>query len=323
MYKLIKYNEEYKNIWDKFVCVSNQGTFLHTRKYIEYHKDRFIDKSLIIKSKDKIVAVFPADIDPINKNLIISHPGLTYGGVLFTNNIYGDRVNEIIKLIFDYYFISGFKKLIYKAVPFIYHKIPSQDDIYFLKRLKAVNYRIDLSCTLDLSEKRFISKRRERSLKNAQKQSMEFFEDFNEIELCWEILENNLKRKFNALPVHNIYEIKELIKLFPNNISCFYAKLGNEVMASIILYKNYNVWHTQYISTTTKGININAIDFLMDKIIKIAKKNKIRWFDFGTSNENEGEFLNYDLYNFKHSFGSGGTLHNFYKIDKNIFIKNK
>ena len=115
---------------------------------------------MIIKSQNKIVALFPAAIDPSNKNLIISHPGLTYGGVIFTSNIYGERVYEIIKLIFDSYFSLGFEQLIYKAVPFIYHKIPSQDDIYFLNRLKAINYKIDLSCTLDLYKRRFISRKR-------------------------------------------------------------------------------------------------------------------------------------------------------------------
>ena len=152
---------------------------------------------------------------------------------------------------------------------------------------------------------------------------MEFFEDFNELDKCWEILEKNLKKKFNASPVHNIYEIKQLIKNFPNNISCFYTKLNNEILASIIVYKTYNVWHTQYISSSEKGTDINAIDFLMDKILKIADNNKIRWFDFGTSNENEGQNLNNNLYNFKHSFGAGGTLYNFYKINKKIFEKYK
>ena len=144
-----------------------------------------------------------------------------------------------------------------------------------------------------------------------------------EIDSCWRILEINLKEKYNAFPVHNIYEIKKLIKLFPNNISCFYTKLNNEVLATIILYKTFNVWHTQYISSSKRGLELNAIDFIIDGIIKLAFENKIRWLDFGTSNENEGKYLNLSLYNFKRGFGSGGTLYNFYKINKYSFQSNK
>ena len=61
MYKLIEYTNEFEAIWDNFIYASNQGTFLHTRRYLNYHNDRFLDKSLLIKFNEKIIAVFPSN----------------------------------------------------------------------------------------------------------------------------------------------------------------------------------------------------------------------------------------------------------------------
>jgi len=41
----------------------------------------------------------------------------------------------------------------------------------------------------------------------------------------------------------------------------------------------------------------------------------VRYFDFGTSNECEGTVLNEGLYQYKHEYGGGGAVHEFYDID--------
>ena len=257
-----------------------------------------------------------------NANIIISHPGITYGGLIYKKNLYGNRVGEIIRLIFDYYFKIGFDEIVYKVVPFIYHSLPAQDDIYFLNQIGAKNYRIDLSCTIDINQKKSLTMLRKRSLKKSQKYPQEIINGFNKIEECWELLKENLKKKYGAIPVHTSEEIQKLIKLFPNNISCIASKLNGDIIAFIILYKSANVWHTQYIAANNRGHQINALDFIFNASIEEAIKSKIRWFDFGTSNESNGKYLNNNLYNFKHGFGAGGTIYQFYKLTKMTFYEN-
>ena len=322
MYELIEYNEKLENIWDKFIDESNQGTFLHSRRYLNYHKDRFVDKSLLVQSNNKTIAIFPCAVCNSNPNVIISHPGITYGGIIYNRNIGCENVENLIRLIFEFYFESGFNEIIYKATPFIYHNIPSQEDIYFLNRIGAINYRTDLSCSIDLSKQKSLSKQRLRSLKNANKFTFKLSNKLEDLEDCWKILEINLKEKYQTNPVHNIYEIRQLLKLFPNNINLIATKLNNEILASVILYKTKSVWHLQYISTSEEGRKTNALDFLINKILEKSVLNKIKWFDFGISTENEGEYLNKNLYNFKNGFGGGGTLCQFYRINKNNYLKN-
>jgi hypothetical protein len=60
--------------------LSKNGTFMLDRNYMDYHSDRFIDHSLIFyDEKDKLIAGMPASL---HENEIISHGGITYGGII-------------------------------------------------------------------------------------------------------------------------------------------------------------------------------------------------------------------------------------------------
>ena len=311
---IIPYTNTLKYIWNNFLSECYHSTFLHNRDYLEYHKDRFIERSLIIQIDNKVVALFPAAEDRNNRNIIISHPGITYGGLLFSRKIYGENLNQIFKEIFNFYFKSGVKEIIYKSVPIIYHRSPSQDDIHCLISNGAKLIRTDLSCTIDLQNSPLPNLRRRRSLNKAQNYKVSIFDGFKEIDSCWDVLTSNLSTKYEKKPVHNVDEIVYLHNLFPQKINCFAAKFNEEVVASIIIYKTDITWHAQYISSNQLGKKINALDFLFNHIIEIAKEKSIRWFDFGTSTELNGLLLNNSLYTFKHEFGGGGILYQFFSI---------
>ena len=56
-------------------------------------------------------------------------------------------------------------------------------------------------------------------------------------------------------------------------------------------------------------------DGLASICIRSAIGSGRRWFDFGTSNERQGRFLNEGLYEFKSNFGGGGVAHEFYTLN--------
>ena len=105
MFKLIEYSNEFENIWDNFIYASNQGTFLHTRRYLNYHNDRFIDKSLLIKLNNKIIAVFPSAISNFNEKIIIfwvwliSNENISFFLLLFfrffLNKLFDEELNNL------------------------------------------------------------------------------------------------------------------------------------------------------------------------------------------------------------------------------------
>ena len=83
---LIRYEKQYEKEWDEFVeKESINGTFLQTRRFLNYHPvDRFVDASYIVRSvKEGIVAVCPACLKVEKGHKILySHMGSTYGGIV-------------------------------------------------------------------------------------------------------------------------------------------------------------------------------------------------------------------------------------------------
>ena len=54
------YTSEDKLAWDALVSQSNNATFLFFRDFMDYHKDRFNDHSLMILKNETPIALLPA-----------------------------------------------------------------------------------------------------------------------------------------------------------------------------------------------------------------------------------------------------------------------
>src|SRR5713101_8013590 len=134
---------------DEFVARAPMATLLHTRSYLSYHGERFRDVSVwLMDEKERLAGVFPAAIDPTDDKCVVSHPGVTYGGIVHVGRLRGERMIEALNALCRHYAQDGFETLRYKAVPYIYHRAPSNDDLYALFRLGARRYRCDLSSTI-------------------------------------------------------------------------------------------------------------------------------------------------------------------------------
>ena len=79
--EIIKYSNCHKDTWDCFVRNSKNGTFLFERDYMDYHKERFTDCSLMLICDGKLRALFPATLHS-DKEAVISHGGVTYGSLI-------------------------------------------------------------------------------------------------------------------------------------------------------------------------------------------------------------------------------------------------
>ena len=313
--KIVSFSDDVKKIWDEFVDNSINGTFLHTRKYINYHGDKYKDNSVLIYKKEKLIGLIPAAEDPQNKNNVVSHPGITYGGLIQKGKIKGEENIILFETLKNFYKKKGFKSFIYKVIPSFYNLIPNEDDIYSLFRLKARIIKCDLSSTINLNKNFVQSKRRKRSLRNAYLNNLEIASGEKFINSFWEVLSENLLTKYGVKPVHTIEEIKFLLSLFPNNIECIVCLHQKQLIAGVLLFKNKNVIHTQYISSNDQGKSLNALDFIFDHLINRSKLENLDWFNFGISTENNGLNLNNSLYKFKSEFGAGSSVYYTYHLN--------
>jgi hypothetical protein len=301
--------------WDDLVARAPMATFLHTRRFLGYHGDRFEDVSLLIRDgRDKLVAVLPAAVDPAGGSRVSSHPGITYGGLVHAGDVVGERMLEVLGAVARHYGELGFESLSYKAVPHIYHRVPSLDDVYALFRHRAVLDRCDLSTAIDLDARRAPSDRRRRALRKAEASDVQLVGGPARVEEFWRLLEANLESRHGASPVHDPDEIRLLHSLFPTEIEFVFAEVDGRIVAGLVLFHTPRVTHVQYAAADDEGRKMSALDHAIEHCIEEARQRGVRFFNLGVSTESEGHFLNDGLHKYKVEFGGGGVVHQFFEL---------
>ena len=314
MIEIRRYTSQQKKDWNEFVAKSRQGTFLFDRNYMDYHQDRFHDHSLMIYYKEKLYALLPANEITSPAKTLISHQGLTYGGLLTCNKMTAELTCETFEAIGNYLKQEGFSKLTYKAIPWIYHKIPSEEDLYALIHVgKASLSAREISTTILLQNKLRFSEQRRRGVNKAKKNSLIIRQSSQEdVFAFWNILNNNLQQKYHTRPVHSNEELQLLMSRFPENIIGYSVLKDEEVIAGTIIFITPQVIHTQYIGASEKGKEEGALDLLFDYLIN-QKKWNAPYFDFGKSTEDRGNYLNTNLIHQKEGFGGRGVAYDTYE----------
>ena len=317
MYRIERYNNDYRLFWDNFIKQSKNGTFLFHRDFMEYHNDRFEDFSLLVFINDKLIAVLPAHK---NGNALYSHWGLTYGGLIYTEKIKLAEVIHALRTVLEFLHHNGFEKLYVKLIPAIYHKYPSDEFEYALFVANAVLMRKDSLCIIDQENRLAFTKTRKESIRRGDKNGLVIKEE-PEFELFWnEILIPNLQHKHEAKPVHTAEEMIMLYAKFPENIRHFNVYHNDRIVAGTTVFVTDTVAHPQYISGNKDKNELGSLDFLYDHLINNVFIHK-RFFDFGISNEEQGRKLNEGLMFWKESFGARTQVQDFYEVETANFTK--
>ncbi|MEZ4791908.1 MAG: GNAT family N-acetyltransferase [Gelidibacter sp.] len=307
-----KYQPNYQSLWNDFVATSKNATFLFHRDFMDYHKDRFEDYSLMVFKDGKLTALLPANKSGQD---IHSHQGLSYGGLLLQNDIKFEDVLESFKGILKFLNAEFIEFLHLKLLPKIYHQLPSDEIDYLLFILNAQIARRDLSESIDLGKLAKIkASNRVRGLKKAIKNGL-VVKEVKSFEAFWkDILIPNLQSQHQANPVHSLEEITHLKNRFPKQIRQFNVYKDIEIVAGVTIFESETVAHAQYISANGQKQELGSLDIVFDHLINEVYKNK-RYFDFGISNEQQGKVLNSGLLSWKESFGAKPIVHDFYTID--------
>ncbi|WP_445714999.1 GNAT family N-acetyltransferase [Flavobacterium sp.] len=320
-FQVKKYSSEFNTLWNEFVAKSKNATFLFHRDFMEYHQDRLEDFSLLIFDEDQqLMAILPANkVD----NTLFSHQGLTYGGILLDEKIKLSDCISITKSVFEYLSAFGFKKLIFKEVPTIYHQLPSDELQYLMFVLQGNLVRRDVLSVLDLKSQFVFSRDRKNGIKRGLKNNLIVKEEADFKSFWNEILIPNLALKHQAKPVHTLEEIQYLYSKFPNNIRQFNVYQNDKIVAGTTVFESKLVAHSQYISGNSDKNELGSLDFLHDYLISNVFKDK-KYFDFGISNENQGKNINEGLMYWKESFGARSITQDFYEvpIENHIFLDN-
>ena len=247
---------------------------------------------------------------------LISHQGLTYGGLIMHTRLHAADTEEIFALIISYMQQNGFAVLRYKPLPHIYHAHPSEEDEYWLWRNRAQLSAVGLSTTVSLRHTSIASKRKQTYCNKlaAQGYTVSYT---TPLASFWPLLEANLMRSHGVRPVHTLAEMELLQSRFPDSIVCAAVlSPSGTVVAGTVLYITPRVVHTQYISASEEGKQTNAMDFLMLSLIhRFASEGQHDYLDFGISTEHGGTVLNSSLCLQKECYGGRSTLYKEYVLE--------
>lgn len=312
MFEITRYTADRKDEWDGFVKTSKNGTFLLDRNYMDYHSTRFEDHSLMFYRDGRLYAMLPANV---KDGVLYSHQGLTYGGLVMHEDASAANIatlfSELNALLKD----EGISKVVYKPTPWIYHLLPSEEDLYALfKVCKARVSARDISSTIIFDNRIKWHRDRRYGVNKARNNGVSVRRS-DDLAAFWHVLDLNLGNKYGVKPVHTVEEMTLLKSRFPDNILLYVAEKDGETLGGTVLYVTNQVIHAQYISASPEGKRLRVIDAIYEVILNHDFADFRLYFDFGKSTENLGTYLNENLIYQKEGFGARGVCYDTYEWD--------
>ncbi|MGM9691743.1 MAG: GNAT family N-acetyltransferase [Alloprevotella sp.] len=313
-----------RKAWDKFVSASRNGTFLFRRDFMEYHGDRFEDASLLIYDDKKPLGLLPANRSRRDAATVESHGGLTYGGLLLGDKATALLTGKMLHVAAEYYLAQGYKQLVYKPTPYIYHRQPTEEPLYWLYRAGATLETRNVSTAVSLRNPLPLSELRRRKCRMAQNVELRICSEKGgaladeDYPAYWDLLTETLEQRHGVRPVHSLEEIKLLKSLFPNNIKLYTAERDGALLAGVLCFDCGNAVHAQYIAAGTEARACGALDLLLATLLEIYAGRA--YFDFGISNEPETGRINEGLIFQKEGFGGRAVCYDRYLVSLDSLV---
>lgn len=317
-------NASTRKAWDKFVSASRNGTFLFRRDFMEYHSDRFEDASMLICDDNKLVGLLPANRSRRDAATVESHGGLTYGGLLLGDKATAMLTGKMLHVAAEYYLAQGYKQLVYKPTPYIYHRQPTEEPLYWLYRAGATLEMRNVSTAVSLRNPLPLSELRGRKCRQAQNADLRIRSEKSgaladeDYPAYWDLLTETLEQRHGVRPVHSLQEIKHLKSLFPNEIKLYTAEREGALLAGVLCFDCGNVVHAQYIAAGAEARTCGALDLLFATLLEIYSNRA--YFDFGISNEPETGRINEGLIFQKEGFGGRAVCYDRYHVSLDSLV---
>jgi hypothetical protein len=298
--------------WDAFVRESRNGTFLFERAYMDHHADRFADASLLVRDgKGALLTLLPGNVE---QGTFVSHGGLTYGGLVLGSRMGAELMRPVFASLLASVFRMGVERIVYKPVPHVYHREPSEEDLWALHCAGARLLRRDVSSAVFGARRLPLQERRARGRKKALAAGL-IVEESSDWAGFWEVLAANLRERHHVQPVHTLEEITLLSARFAGMIRLFAATLYGAIQAGAVIFETDNVAKVQYIASVESGRQNGALDLLFGHLLDADFAAK-EVFDFGTSMDPATGGLNAGNCAFKEGFGARTIVYDTYVLER-------
>ncbi|PKL87815.1 MAG: GNAT family N-acetyltransferase [Ignavibacteriae bacterium HGW-Ignavibacteriae-2] len=312
--EIIKYTNEWKEKWDKFVLESNNGTMFHQQKFFDYHvPGKFTFNHLIFLEKNNIIAVLPGKLIG---NKFESPIGASYGSIV-TKDVKFVVALEIVSTLLDYARSNGIKEIELTAPPVVYENKPNQNLDFamlwlgFNYSLHYISSAIKLDKDADILQKFSPTIRRNvrGSLKNSDIR-VEINERYDEF---YPILIKN-KARHNVTPTHNYRDLLRLKELMPENLKLFMVYYKDiPIGGSLMFFVNNTCSLCFYNMLLYEFEYLKPIQRVMYEVVKYSTENGYSYVDIGVSQDTSAEnpmTPSMSLIEFKEKFDAKTVMRN-------------
>jgi len=280
--QVARYDKADAEAWDALVDSSSSTTFQHSRRFLDYHGERFRDASLTFRDNGRLIAVWPAAAG--GQGEVVSHPGAVHGGLVASDKLVrAGRVEEVV--------VEALR--------------------YWLRRNGATTTRCDLWNVLSLNStarrgsgiKDNLRIARKAGLRAARLTSVDV-DDF------YQLLASCLDERHDATPVHSEMEVADLQHRLGDRQTLWGARNAEgNLLAATWVFHYTNASHTQYIASTSDGRRQGAPAAVIAAAVDHCRERGDQYLSFGASTTEAGRVLNAGLFRFKAGFGAAGLLH--------------
>lgn len=317
---ITSYEDRFAERWDELVARSHSGTVMHSRRFLGYHGERFHDESLCVWSDPgvRLKAVLPLARSPLAADVVVSHPGSTFGG-LVEDSIDPEQRAALLSACAQMLLDRGYRQMIYKPAPAIFGQQFDESDLRLMTRAGSIR-RTDLWNFIRLDQAHALSPKRRASLKSASRKGVTVRKAEND-DADWRafhaMLSDNLAERHGTAPVHTIEEMLSLRERIGGENELWLAVDANGgILAGTwcFAYTGGTI-HTQYIASTAEGRQAGAVDYLLASLVDDAAGRGFAVFSFGINTYADGFGINRNLLKHKLRFGSGVAVHWQFDVD--------
>lgn len=295
--------------WDHFVTVSANGGLLHTRRFLDYHQDRFLDISLMFRDRDGggLIGVMPIALNSDGGRAAVSHAGSSFGGLVTQRP---DPMATAGMLLMAARLLReiGLDTLTVLTHPTIFHRQPDDTQQLFLALAGRV-VQHHLWSVMQLGHPVLIGKKRLATAKRAQLGGVVVRESDapGDYRRFYDTLAYNLEERHQVKPVHSFDEVMDLRARLGSSARLFMATSADlDLLAATWIWDYGNgVWHSQYICSTAEGRRRDAVDALILSCQQAAKEAGQRIYSLGRNTRPDGWQVDAGLLAFKKRLGFG------------------
>ncbi len=284
--EVVRYRDGMKEDWDSCITQAKNGNFLFLRDYMDYHRDRFDDHSLLFASAGRTIACLPAHrIDDV----LCSHRGLTFGGLVMHEAVRLSDVRAIFRALLSHMKSEGMRTLYYRHMPHPYHRLPAEEDIFVLSGLGARVVETKATCVVPAGMSALYSQDGVRRVVNRFGRSGLTLRRSFDFAAYMVLCEDYLWRRRAAKPVHSGGELERLAARFPDNIQLYVVERGSDTEGGVVIYRNAACARSQYLAQSASGQRARIIPAIYDHILNSVLPQGTM-FDFGHSTDPATEF---------------------------------